>query len=125
MFDRRAGDPKSSLQSDWTGVHGTAQLVVDLGSAQRVDWIAVDLLQEPASGIRIPSKLELYCGNTAGEWPRAPATSAKRPAGGGTASGEFVLGNDSPMGATCRWLRIVLTNPGSWTFLSEIELVGR
>jgi hypothetical protein len=28
------------------------------------------------------------------------------------------------MGARCRWVRIVLTNPGSWTFLSEIELTG-
>jgi len=126
LFDRHAGDPKDFLQADWTGVAGTAQLVIDLGSPQRVDWVAADLLHDPDLGIQIPSQLDVYCANLEGQWGATPVMSSRpAPAFGGAASaGESVLGNDRPMGTTCRWLRVVLTNPGHWTFLSEMEIVG-
>ena len=126
LFDRHAGDPRDFLQRDWTGVVGTAQVVVDLGGPQRIDWVAADLLHDPGLGIQVPTQLDVYCANVPGEFAAAPLMSSRpRTAENGVASaGEYVLGNDLPLAATCRWLRIVLTNPGYWTFLSEVEIIG-
>jgi hypothetical protein len=121
LLDRRAGDP-TDLLGGWCGVLGSAALVVDLGAPRRIDWIALDLLSAPAAGVRLPRRLDISCAQVPGAWPAAPDVSVAPPAE--AAPGESVLGNDAPLGLGCRWLRLALDNPGAWTFVGELELIG-
>jgi hypothetical protein len=121
LTDTVTGDPLDFTNPAWTGIVGDAEVVVHLGSATAVKWVAVDLLRAKAPSITYPTSLVVDCdasGSNAfvnlGSWPLPLTTDA---------DGEYIFSNANPLSAACTNLRVHLTNT-AWTFLSEIELTG-
>ncbi|WP_223250171.1 DUF4434 domain-containing protein [Marilutibacter maris] len=127
LFDRRTGDPRNPQDSSWIGIPGaggTARVRVDLGSAKTIDWIGVHTLSYPAWGIRSPVSADLYCGATTSSMTKvatltAPFTAAAQDS---VQEEEYVLGNRTPLNASCRYFELRAATGGNWVFLSEIEL---
>ncbi len=129
LFDRHTGDPRDPRDSAWVGIPGsagTARVRVDLGSAKRFDWIGIHTLSYPSWGIRTPVSAELYCGSTTSSMTRvatlnAPFTTSSLSS---VQEEEYVLGNRTPLNATCRFFEVRMPTAGNWVFLSEIEIAA-
>ncbi len=118
LFDRASADPKSYLDRDWVGVSHDATVVVDLGRPRPVAYVACELLQQTAAGVRFPTALELSFSNDGTTWSDPVVTEL----GFEGLDGDYVLSNRAPLGAEGRYLTITLRNT-FWTFVSEIEIV--
>jgi hypothetical protein len=122
LFDRRTGDPRNPQDPAWIGFNGAARVTIDLGTTKRIDWIGVHTLTFPSWGIRTPVSMDIYCGASTSTLVKiATATAPFTQAGlGGSTEEEYVLGNRSALGASCRYLDLRFPN-GYWTFISEVE----
>jgi len=129
LFDRRTGDPRNPQDVAWVGIdgaNGTASVKVDLGTAKQVDWVGAHALSYPSWGIRSPTTMDVYCGATSTALTKiatltAPFTQA---ALSSTNEEEYVLGNRSPLGQSCRYIELRAPTGGNWVFLSEVELAS-
>ena len=123
MFNTRVGDATNAQDSNWVGVDGSATLRVDLGSVKSLDWVGVQTLSKPSWAIRTPTTLQIYCGSTLSGLTLVGTASAPFPQSAVNSSSgeEYVLGNYSPLGASCRYVELRMPNT-SWTFIGEVEL---
>lgn len=122
LFNRQTGDPRNPQDPAWIGVNGAATVRIDIGTSKRIDWIGIHTLTYPSWGIRTPVSADLYCGASSSSLSKiatltAPFTQASLSASAGE---EYVLGNRTPLDATCRFVELRFAN-GNWTFVSEIE----
>jgi hypothetical protein len=108
--------------NDTSATGGDVTIEIDLGQIQVLDWVGVHLLDQNAPSIFFPTAMALDSRNDPasawsplGSWP-VPVSRF---------DSEYVMSNDVPLGASLRYLRVRLTNPNAWTFISEIELVAR
>jgi hypothetical protein len=122
LFDRRVGDPRNPQDPAWVGIDGAARVTIDLGTTKSIDWIGVHTLTFPSWGIRTPVSMDIYCGASPSTLVKiATATAPFTQAGlSGSTEEEYVLGNRTALGASCRYLDLRFPN-GYWTFISEIE----
>lgn len=120
LTDGIAGDPKRFDEPSWVGIVGNASVELSFDSPKVVDWVGVHVLNVNEPSIKFPDKLRLTCKTTGnfqdiGSWNLG---ITKR-------DSEYVLSNTTPLNATCKDVRVYLESSGGWTFLSEVEIVGK
>lgn len=126
LFDRRTGDPRNPQDPAWIGIQGAVRATVDLGAARRVDWVGVHLLSRPSWGIRIPPRLDIYCGASTASLvlvgqAHAPFSQSDQDS---VIEEEYLMGNHQPLGVSCRYLQLRMPSTGNWVFISEVELAA-
>jgi hypothetical protein len=127
LFDRRTGDPRNPLDPAWAGVigsNGVSTLRVDLGATKAIDWVGLHTLSVPSWGIRSPTTMNIYCGPSPATLVMAASVTAPygQAAQTSTEQEEYLFGNRSPLGLTCRYLELRIQTNGNWLFASELEL---
>lgn len=120
LLDGISGDPKRFDDPSWVGLVGSASVEFSFDVPKSITWVGVHLLNMNEPGIKFPDKLRLTCKTTGnfqdiGSWP---LSVTKR-------DSEYVLSNTTPLNATCKDMRVYLDSSGGWTFLSEVEIVGK
>lgn len=117
MFNRMVGDPLVFRDEEWTARWGSAELQVDLGKSQKVDWVGAHVLHESGPWIQFPSSMRVQCSVSGTSWTTLGTTTRPVPA----TDSELVFTNSQRLNATCRYLRLRFEN-SRWTFVSEIEI---
>jgi Domain of unknown function (DUF4434) len=125
LTDTWTGNPRHFDDHRWVGVIGDADFAVDVrtptGGAQRVDWVGVDLLREPAAAIEMPFAMDIYCGPDRVNFTLV--SSELRQHGLNSGDREYLFANQHALGVNCAFVRVHLYNsPADWTFLSEVEI---
>lgn len=121
LVDMATADPKRLKNPGWIGVNGTARFSVDLGATTRLNFMAVHVLNEPKSSVRIPDKISLKCLDE--ERKVTQEHVEERGFEPAPALFEYVLSNYEPLDWSCRHLEVELPN-GGWTFMSELEMTS-
>ncbi len=116
------------VDPQWTGINGSASVVLDFGVARRFDWVAAHVLKDTVPSILVPASMFLYGSNVGpnGPWQQiGPSSGFSSPTliSQTLSQGDYIIANDYRLGATFRYVRVDLTNNG-WTFLDEIEVVS-
>lgn len=157
MFDTLPGDPKAFNSPSWVGVPAwqypdaptgkyAAEVVMDLGHASKVDWVATQMLNSSSGGIFLPDQMQIQASMDGVNWavvgtyiPRCYPTGSGqscskggesisiRPESGNSASydSEYVFSNEDPLGLNTRYLKVRYFTAGGWLFFGEIEIVSK
>lgn len=120
LFDGQTADNLNGTSPNWVGINGTTKFVATLPSSSEVFWVGVHLFHNQPASIRFPDSLILECSQdnasyaSLGSWPLPVHHS----------DGDYFFANGTKLNASCKYLRVTLPNSG-WTFLSELEIVGK
>lgn len=120
LLDGISGDPKRFDDPSWVGLVGNASVEFSFDAPKTIAWVGVHVLNVNEPSIKFPDRLRLAC-KTTGSFQDVGTWSlgiTKR-------DSEYVLSNTAPLNATCKGLRVYLESSGGWTFLSEVEIVGK
>ena len=129
LFDLESGYADYYKDSSWVGINKYtplaseyAEVILDLGTEKKIDWIGVETLNWPSKLIEVPSEMQIYSSTNKTNWTLV-GTYASANVQGGVDGGTYVIGNYSPLNTSARYFKIKLKNSG-WVFVSEIEVVG-
>ncbi len=117
MFDKKTGDPLSSVDVQWITIPKDAEIWIDLGSIQTVKWVAFHLLSNPPS-ILLPTALPMICSIDDKNWQYMGRFAL--PVSDG--QGEYVFSNPSALALSCRYIKAQLLS-GLAVHISEVEIV--
>jgi len=120
LFDGQTADNLNGSDPNWVGINGNTKFVVTLPSTSEIHWVGIHLFHNKAASIRFPDSLTLECSTDNVGY--SPLGTWALPVNQSDAT--YMFANATKLNSSCKYVRVTLPNSG-WTFLSEIEIVGK